>query len=259
MNNRIALVTGGSKGLGKAIARRLCSDGFAVHICGRDIPELEAARDELSPQGTVAVHRLDLADTQAVAAFAASWSTPLHVLVNNAGVFTLRTQEGTAITGERLDEPSNDLFETIMQVNVAGLYHLTKGLLRHIPDNGRIINIASQLASAGRESMGVYSASKHAVIGFTRTWALELGKRGITVNAVSPAWASTTSNMNDVAQWAREEGVTVQEKLRALTAGLVHGRMVTPEEVAAVVSFLASEEASGVTGQDIRVGKTDQA
>lgn len=136
-----------------------------------------------------------------------------------------------------------------MKLNVEGLYFLTKGLQRWIVNNGRIINIASQLGTGGRAGMGAYAASKHAVIGLTRCWALELGEKGITVNAVCPGWVNTELNRVEIRQKAKEQGTSFENKFQEIANPLTLRRFIEPEEVAQLVAFLVDTTGSGITGQ----------
>ena len=122
------------------------------------------------------------------------------------------------------------------------------GLQKWVLNKGRIINISSQLGIAGRAGMGAYAASKHAIIGLTRCWSLELDARGITVNAVCPGWVDTQSNRTEIRQWARTLDMSYQQKKKQLAEPLTLGRFITSQEVARLVTFLAGPESSGITG-----------
>lgn len=237
------IVTGGSRGIGKAIAAELLRRGFAVTIVSKNAEEGEGAAKELSMSGRVAFERLDLTDRNTIKKFTDSWQDSLYGIVNNAGMWG----------DERIDEPDTGLHDRIMRLNVDGLLFFTKGLLPHLTDNGRIVNISSQLGLWGREAMGSYSASKHAVIGFTKSWAYELGPRGITVNAVCPGWVDTESNFVELREIAKSRGITLDKLVAEISAPYALKRFVTPQEVANVVAFLLSEDASGVTGGCIGV------
>lgn len=234
------IVTGGAKGIGKAITERLLADGFAVEIVGRTKADLEACHQELGRPEQLSFSVLDLADRVQVQRYCSEWQGPLYGIVNNAGICKT----------ELLNEQT-DIWDDVINVNVNGLYFLTKGLMSHVVDNGRIVNISSQLGKEGRAGYSAYCASKFAVIGLTKVWAKELGARGITVNAVCPGWVATDMSMKDVARLAAEKGVDADDYYNEICKPLELQRFTTPEEVANLVAFLVSEGASGMTGRDM--------
>lgn len=238
-NEKLVIVTGASRGIGFAIARDLLQNGFKVHMIARQEDGLKNAKETLQVNGDVSYSVLDLSKRSEVQTFCREWAKKIYGLVNNAG----RWAE------ERLDEPDSDIWDPIIKLNVEGLYFLTKGLQEHIVNEGRIVNISSQLGTSGRAGMGIYSASKHAVIGLTRSWALELGDREITVNAVCPGWVNTESNRVEIKLWAAEEGMPFDEKLDEIAKPLILHRFIEPEEVANLVTFLIKPTGSGITGQ----------
>lgn len=236
---KLVIVTGASRGIGFEISRRLLAAGFSVHMIARHEKGLETASKMLKKYGNVTYSAVDLSSREAILSFTSGWNKKIWGLVNNAG----RWAE------ERIDEPDRDIWDPIMKLNVEGTYFLTKQLQRWITKDGRIVNIASQLGTTGRAGMGAYSASKHAVIGLTRCWALELGSKSITVNAVCPGWINTESNRREICQWAKDLNMSFAQKLRDVSEPLTLKRFIEPKEVASLVSFLVGEEGSGVTGQ----------
>jgi NAD(P)-dependent dehydrogenase (short-subunit alcohol dehydrogenase family) len=152
---------------------------------------------------------------------------------------------------KRIDEPADDRFwDEVLDINLNGVQFLTRGLVKHIPDRGRIVNISSQLGQEARAGYGAYCASKFALIGLTKVWAKELGPRGITVNAVCPGWVKTDQAVGDMERLAREKGVPVEKLYKEICEPLELRRFTEPEEVAQLVGFLVSPEGSGVTGRD---------
>ncbi len=238
-NKKHVLVTGGSRGIGYAIARALLAEGYAVSILGANAIMLKKAARELSRLGNVDYCAVDLADRQVVRNFIGAWKKKLYGLINNAGVVQV----------ENLTQKDTGSWDAVLNVNLHGLYFLTKGLIQHIEKNGRIVNISSQLGKEGRAGYGAYCASKFAVLGLTKCWAKELGKKGITVNAVCPGWVKTEMGMKDLARIAKERGMTARALYKEICEPLELKRFTEPEEVANLVAFLISRKASGITGR----------
>lgn len=236
---KLVIVTGASRGIGFFITQELLKKGFNIHMIADQEKRLKEAQVKLKQHGNVAYSVLNLSTREQIKDFCDQWKQEVFGLVNNAG----RWAE------ERIDEPDKNIWDPIMKLNVEGLYFLTKGLQRWIVNNGRIINIASQLGTSGRAGMGAYAASKHAVIGLTRCWALELGTRAITVNAVCPGWVNTESNQVEIKEWAEKEGLSLEEKIKEIANPLTLHRFISPEEVASLVGFLIGSTGSGITGQ----------
>lgn len=232
LSGKVALVTGGSRGIGAAIARRLAADGAAVAITyGGSKDKADAvARDITAAGGRAFVLHGDAAKPetmQAVADAVVKHYGRIDILVNNAGIL-----EGAAPIA---DAPLAALDRTI-DINVKSLFTLTQAVARVLPDNGRIINLSSVLGERGIfPGLSIYNLSKFAVNGMTRSWAHDLALRGITVNSILPGPIAT--DMGD----PNAAAVTAMKRLG------------TPEEVAAVAAFLASPGASYVTGAEIRV------
>ena len=236
---KLVIVTGASRGIGFFITQELLKKGFKIHMIADQEKRLKEAQIKLKQHGNVAYSVLNLSAREQIKDFCDQWKQEVFGLVNNAG----RWAE------ERIDEPDKNIWDSIMKLNVEGLYFLTKGLQRWIVNNGRIINIASQLGTSGRAGMGAYAASKHAVIGLTRCWALELGKRAITVNAVCPGWVNTESNRVEIKEWAEEKSLSFEKKVKEIADSLALHRFIEPEEVASLVGFLIGSTGSGITGQ----------
>jgi NAD(P)-dependent dehydrogenase (short-subunit alcohol dehydrogenase family) len=236
---KTAIVSGGSSGIGKAIAVELLKSGFEVFVCARSVKDLEETCSEISHFGKVHCFQLDIADNEKVNAFIGDWKTTLNVLINNAGICRM----------ERLDESKN-IWEEVLNTNLNGAYYLTRGLVKWIPPGGAIINISSQLGVEGREGFGAYSATKHAIIGLAKCWAKELGERGITVNAVCPGWVKTEMALSDVKKMADQNSISEDDMYKNITKDLDLKRFVEPEEVASLVGFLVSDKARGITGQN---------
>ena len=231
---RVALVTGASRGIGKAIAARLRDDGLFVVGTATSAEGAAAIGVELGADGAGVALRVDDADaSEAAQDIASRFGAPL-VLVNNAGI--ARDNLLLRMTPEQ--------WETVASVNLGGLYRLTRPLLRGMMRArwGRIVNISSVVARMGNAGQTNYAAAKAGMEGFTRALAQEVGSRGITVNAVAPGFIATDMTAG-----------LAEEQTQAMIERTALGRMGTPDDVARAVSFLASDEASYVTGETLHV------
>jgi NAD(P)-dependent dehydrogenase (short-subunit alcohol dehydrogenase family) len=227
---RLAVVTGGTRGIGLAIARRLVSDGFGVIAASRS-----AVAD--LPWGVSQV-RLDVTDRAAVDAFFAGLPK-LDLLVNNAGL--------AGAQGNNANNDADDaLWHAILATNLTGAWYCSRAALTRLPDRtGRIVNISSVLGLRGVPDQPAYVAAKHGLIGLTRAMAMQAAPRGITVNAICPGWVDTEM----AAQRFGEIGITAEEA----AAGVPVGRIASPWEVADMVAFLARAGAGSITGQAIPI------
>ncbi|BCZ78688.1 SDR family NAD(P)-dependent oxidoreductase [Paraburkholderia terrae] len=240
MTRRI-LVTGASRGIGLSIAQTLADKGYALDLLTSGEASAESLRAEAFVRSSQArVHAVNLSDAHAVKDFASKWQGELWGIVNNAGICK---------TFGLLDS-GDDPLDEVLGTNLIGPYLLTKGLIAHLTRPGRIVNIASQLGQEGRAGYSAYCASKFGLIGLTKCWAKELGAEGITVNAVCPGWVGTEMSFKDVERMAAEQGVSAEQFYKDTCAPLELKRFNTPAEVANLVAFLVSDEASGVTGRD---------
>lgn len=233
----LAIVTGGSRGIGAAIAERLAADGHDVVInCASSVDKAEAVAEKCRAHGVNAVPmQWDVSDhaacEKALAEIKEKLGVP-YILVNNAGI----TRDGLMV---RMKE---EQFDDVIRINLKGAYNMLQlcGAMMMRAKKGRIINISSISGMVGNFGQINYCAAKAGLLGMTKTAAKELGPRGITVNAVAPGFIDTdmTANLSD----DLKEGAKKQIAL---------GRFGKPEEIASVVSFLASDNASFITGQTI--------
>ena len=235
---KTAIVTGGSRGIGKAIAIELLKSGFHVYICARTLKDLKDSCSEISQFGEVDYFQLDITDNNQINNFLSKWNKTLNVLINNAGVHRV----------EKLEEDFGAWEETI-NTNLHGVYYLTKGLLKWIPNGGSIINVSSKSGVKGDPGFGAYCASKHALLGLTKCWAQELWPKRITVNAICPGWVKTEVSTAYMKELAQKRNISEEELYKEISKSLDLGRFITPEEVAFLAAFLVSERARGITGQ----------
>lgn len=239
LTDKIALITGGSAGIGLATARRFIADGATVYITGRRQAELDAAVASLGPKAIG--RRADAAsldDMQAVYARIAADHGQLDVLYANAGFYQF------GALGEFAESHVDSTFDT----NVKGVVFTVQQALPLMRNGGSIILTGSIVAHKGVESFSIYAASKAAVRSLARSWTAELKGRGIRVNVISPGPISTPG-LGGLA--GGEDHVAELE--RNLVATVPMGRMGTPEDVANAVAFLASDEAAFVTGIELSV------
>jgi 3-hydroxybutyrate dehydrogenase len=242
LRGKVALVTGGGRGIGAAVARRLAAAGLQVAICGRTEGEIEEVAASV---GGVAVCA-DLGDrssTDAMLAKVASKSGRIDVLVNNAGV------AASAPLGRTRDET----WDQVMEVNATAAFRITRALVPAMVEAGwgRIINIASNAGVSGYGYTVAYCAAKHAMVGMTRALAVDLARTGVTVNAICPGWVETRMAEDAVQRISDKTGRTPEEARSALAEMSPQGRIIAPEEVAHLVATLCADEARGVNGQAI--------
>ena len=249
LRDRLAVVTGGGRGIGAAIAQALGAAGARLALLGRDRAELEARTHALMDEHAIQAKFIvcDVADEAAVEHAFARLRDLLGdpaILVNNAG-----QSAGVAFT-----ETSRETWDRMIAVNLTGTFLCTKQVLPAMlaAGAGRIVNVASTAGLKGYSHTAAYCAAKHGVVGLTRALAMETAKRGITVNAVCPGYTDTDMAAAAI-QNLVDAGRTEDEARRAITRVMPIGRLIRPEEVASAVLWLCSDEAAAVTGQAIPV------
>lgn len=243
---RHAVVTGASRGIGAAIAAALTAEGVHVSLLGRDAGNLQRVCANLGGGDRALPIVADIADPVSVqSAFTAARSRfgPVHLLVNNAG------QAASA----KFTDTDEALWSRLIAVNLTGTYLATR---QAVPDMlaqgfGRIVNIASTAGLRGAAYISAYASSKHAVVGLTRSLALEYASRNITVNAVCPGFVNTDIVKDAIANIKSKTGRSDAEALAALVATNPQRRLVEPQEVADAVMWLCRPGSESVTGQSI--------
>jgi len=249
LRDRHAIVTGGGRGIGAAIATRLAEAGANVTIVGRTKGSLDAHAKRLARKLGVKVHAVvcDVAQPKSVdKAFDAARKKlgDVHILVNNAGQAEAGTVVGTSL----------ELWNRLLAVNLTGAFLCMRQVMGDMMarGKGRIVNVASISGLKAYQNVAAYTASKHGLIGLTRVAAAESAKAGVTVNAVCPGYTDT--DMVTVAvKNLMAAGRTKDEAHKMILRTIPRGRLITPDEVAATVAWLCSDEASAVSGQAIMI------
>ena len=265
---KVAIVTGAGRfnGLGEAMGRRLATEGaqivltdkgsldgdrFPAHGIGTsDEMEQVAASIRAETGAEVRTQSCDVRFEDQVEAMVANTVTAfgrVDVLVNNAGIGYLMTLI--------VDTPSDD-WDAVLGVNLKGMFLCTKHVARHLIGQGaggRIVNIGSQASKSGFANASAYTSSKHGVVGFTRSAALELAPYGITVNAICPNHVTTGLGAWQNSHFSALGGTSVDEYLDAMKARIPIGRTGTPNDIAAACAFLCSDDAAYITGESMNV------
>jgi NAD(P)-dependent dehydrogenase (short-subunit alcohol dehydrogenase family) len=249
---RRAFVTGGGRGIGRAVAHAFAREGARVVVAARTAAEVERVAGEIRAEagGQAAVRAVcDVSDSDSVAAAFATarafFGAGPDVLVNNAGI-----AESAKVT-----DTSDEFWRRHLAVNLDGTFYCMRAALPSMVERGwgRVVNIASVAGKTGAPYVAAYTASKHGVLGLTRSAALEVARSGVTVNAVCPGYVDTEMTAGAVRNISARTGRGEEEALEALRRMSPQHRLVTPAEVAALCVLLASEDGRGITGQAINI------
>ena len=247
LEGRGAVVTGGGRGIGASVARALADEGCSVVVAARSGAEIEAVATALRSAGADAWGvRCDVGDAGSIRTLAAEATERLGVvdiLVNNAGIAS-----AAPVHKQTLEE-----WDRLLTVNATGTFLCTQAFLPGMVERawGRVVNVASVAVVGGAAYISAYAASKHAVVGFTRSAAAEVATRGVTVNAVCPGYVDTPMTEASIANIVEKTGMSESEALESILATSPQKRLITPDEVAYMVVSLCREAAGSVNGQAI--------
>lgn len=235
MKNKNVLVTGGSKGIGKSIAKVLSDEGYRVYICARTKEDLEKAKKETNAAGYFCVDLSDIKQYEALIKNMIEEAGSVDILINNAGDYVYSPVEKTEFKD----------IENLIKLNIEAPYILTKFAVENMKKNkwGRIVNIGSISGVVGEANASLYSMTKSAFNGFSKALALELACDNITVNTINPGWVETELASNAVC----DSDFTMEEEIDMIP----QKRFIQPEEIANLVKYMVSEEAKGMTGQNV--------
>jgi len=244
--NKVAIITGASRGIGRAIAKKLYEQGASVALCAR------SSIEDFPQERSLAV-RMDVRDQKSVdAGIRATVDRfgKIDIVINNAGISGVTPIDGS----------DNSAWMDIIQTNLVGTYYVTHAAAPHIPHGGRVLIMSSVLGKFGVPGYTAYCSAKTGLIGFTRALALELAPRKITVNAVCPGWTDTEMARAGMRDIAASANISVDEFKRQAMSRVPLGEMVRPEEVADLVAFLCAPTGDNITGQAISIcGGSTQA
>jgi NAD(P)-dependent dehydrogenase (short-subunit alcohol dehydrogenase family) len=249
LRDKVVLVAGASGGIGEAIAVEFARGGAFVVVSSRNEEKLQALAKRLQSAGGQALAlRCDVAERKQVVDLGAMITErvgSVQILINSAGI-------APAVS---FLEMSDAVWDDVLRVNLTGTYNCCKTFLPGMIQSGwgRIINIASTTAKVAYSHISAYTTSKHAVLGLTRSLALETAKRRVTVNAICPGYVDTELTRENARHMAEKTGKTVDAILKLFAESSPQRRLIAPEEVAGLALMLASEKAGGVTGQAISV------
>ena len=246
LKGKTALITGGGRGIGRAIAFAFARQGARVAVAARTAEQVERVAGEIGA-GAIALV-CDVSNPESVTRMFAELRERFgdaDILVNNAGI----AESATLVT------TTDELWHRHLAINLSATFYCTRAALPAMLKNnwGRVINVASIAAKTGAPYIAAYSASKHGVLGLTRSVALEVADKGVTVNAICPGYVDTDMVTRGIEKITTRTGRSAAEALETLEKMSPQNRLVTPEEVAAVALLLASEEGRGINGQGINV------
>lgn len=250
LKDKVALITGGGRGIGSAIALAFAREGARIAVLARTAEQIERVAAQIASACAVETMHAEC-DVSIKESVEHAFLTVqerfgrIDILVNNAGI----------AESAPLVRTSDELWERHISINLNGSFYCTRAALPSMIENGwgRIINIASVAGKTGAPYISAYTASKHGVVGLTRSVALEVATRGVTVNAICPGYVETDMATHAVENIKARTAKTAEEALDILKRMSPQNRLITPDEVASLAVLLASEEGRGINGQAINV------
>jgi 3-hydroxybutyrate dehydrogenase len=251
LQDKLAVITGGGRGIGRAIALAFAREGAAIALAARTLAQVEEVAGEITARFGVKTLPVvcDVSEIASVAklfqAINDSFGRGPDIMVNNAGI-----AESAPLT-----KTNDELWHRHLAINLSGTFYCTRAVLPEMIDRGwgRIINIASIAGKTGAPYIAAYSASKHGVLGLTRSAALEVAARGITVNAICPGYVDTEMTTRGIENITKKTGLSADQAMDSIKKMSPQNRVIDPEEVAALALLLASDEGRGINGQAINV------
>lgn len=251
LQNKIALITGGGRGIGRAIAHAFAQEGAHVAVAARSLDQVEQVAREVADQFSTTPLAVvcDVSDVSSVEKLfervRETFGRGPDIMVNNAGI-----AESAPLT-----KTDDELWHRILAINLSGTFYCTRAALPQMIENswGRVINIASIAGKTGAPYIAAYSASKHGVLGLTRSVAMEVAAKGITVNAICPGYVDTEMTTRGIDNITKKTRLSAAEAMESIKKMSPQNRIIEPEEVAALALLLASEEGRGINGQAINV------
>ncbi len=250
LNNKLALITGGGRGIGRAIALALAREGASVAVAARTLKQVTQVAAEIDPSGKSAFAVVcDVSSRESVDKMfddvRKHFNRDVDIMVNNAGVAE------SAVLANTTDE----LWDKHIAINLTGTFYCTRAALPAMLKSGwgRIINIASIAGKTGAPYITAYAASKHGVMGLTRSLAVEVGASGVTVNAICPGYVDTEMVSRGIERIKTRTGRSADEAMESLKKMSPQNRLVTSEEVASLALLLASDEGRGINGQGLNI------
>lgn len=249
LDGKSAVITGASSGIGLCVAKAFAREGATVVICARGLEKAESSAESIRSTGAqVLALPCDVTSDDSVNALYEAVVRkigPPNIVVNSAGYYAI----------SRFLDTSLDIYERTLAVNYLGAVRMIRKFLPDMIDagHGKMINIASTAGKWGSMFQAHYNGSKHAVLGITKSLAIEFAKTGVNINAICPGWVETPMFDEGIVQFANAAGMSVEQTREAWLSRVPMGRFLEPEEIGPLAVYLASNESDGMTGQALTI------